>query len=67
MLGGLLIAAGTPAERQRVVLAGVVVDAVDVLASVVGWGMGEQEPQVAGMVGAGAAILVGLGLMGRTG
>lgn len=65
MLGLLLITAGTEAERQRMVNAGLLVDAIDVLASLVGYAMGEQEPKVAGMVGAGAATLVGLGLMGR--
>jgi hypothetical protein len=67
MLGALLLTAGTEAERSRIVLAGLVVDGIDVLSSLVGFGMGEQEPEVAGMVGVGAAILVGLGLMGRSG
>ena len=64
MLGGLLVTARTQAERRRVVLAGLVVDGIDVLAALVGYGLGEQEPEVAGMIGAGAAVLVGLGLGG---
>ena len=67
MLAGLLLTAGTEAERSRMVMGGVMVDGIDVLASLVGFGLGEQEPEVAGIVGAGAAILMSLGLMGRTG
>ena len=67
MLGVLLIAAKTAAERQRIVNAGLVVDSIDVLASLVGYTMGEQEPKVAAMVAGGAVTLVGLGLMGRKG
>jgi hypothetical protein len=63
-LAGLLVAAGTEAERRRVVVAGLVVDSMDALASLVGFGLGEQDGVVAGMVGVGAAILVGLGLLG---
>jgi hypothetical protein len=38
---GLLVAAGVEAERRRIVVAGLVVDSVDVLASLIGFGMGE--------------------------
>lgn len=67
VLGVLLIAAKTGAERQRIVNAGLVVDAIDVLACLAGYAMGEQEPKVAAMVAGEAAALVGLGLLGRKG
>ena len=63
-LAGLLVAAGTEAERTRVVVAGLAVDSMDLLASLVGFGLGEQDGVVAGMVGVGATFLVGLGLLG---
>jgi hypothetical protein len=63
-LAGLLVAAGTEAERTRVVAAGLAVDSIDVLASLVGFGLGEQDGVAAGMVGVAAALLVGLGLLG---
>jgi hypothetical protein len=62
VLAGLLVVAGTEAERRRIVVAGLAMDSGDVLASLVGFEIGEQDGVVAGMVGVGAAFLVGWGL-----
>jgi hypothetical protein len=41
VLAGLLVAVGTEAKRRRIVVVGLVVDSMDVLATLVGFGLGE--------------------------
>jgi hypothetical protein len=64
ILGGLLWTADSPAAIRRALIAGAVVDGIDVLGLAYGAWQGDLSGLSADMWGGGAAVLLGLGLYG---
>ncbi|KAE9368657.1 hypothetical protein N431DRAFT_486141 [Stipitochalara longipes BDJ] len=64
LLGALLLTAKTPEARKRALIAGAVVDGLDVVGAFWGFGKGEMEGMAAGAFSGGAIAFLALAAVG---